>query len=170
MTPPELAYQSIKYFFENETTLPTPKDLDNFYNQKAACFVTLHLKSGDLRGCIGTLEPQQTNLAEEIINNALSSAFDDPRFGPLQEKELENINISVDVLSTPESVNSPTELNPKKYGVIVSSKKRHGVLLPDIEDVNTVEEQLSIAAKKGGIDLKKDEYKLEAFTVERFEK
>lgn len=170
MTPPQLALKSIEYFFANHKTLPTPTNLDDFYNQKAACFVTLHLKStGDLRGCIGTLEPQQLNLAEEIINNALSSAFDDPRFDPLQEKELEDVNISVDVLATPEPIDSPDELDPKKYGVIVSSGKRRGVLLPDIEGVDTVEEQLSIAAEKGGIDLKKDKYKLERFTVERFE-
>jgi len=177
MTPPQLALQSITYFFQRHKTLPTPKNLGAFYDQPASCFVSLHLKSTkELRGCIGTLEPQQNNLAEEIINNALSAAFDDPRFAPLQEKELKDVDISVDVLSTPELINSPAELDPKKYGVIVSSGKRRGVLLPDIEGVDTVEEQISIAAEKGGIKLpsplgrsRGDKYQLFRFTVERFE-
>jgi len=169
MTPTELAHQSISYFLKNNSILPTPENIDDFYKQKAACFVSLHTKSNnELRGCIGTLKPQHLNLAEEIIYNALSAAFDDPRFPPLEEKELGDINFSVDILSTPEQIQSPNELDPKKYGVIISFGRKNGVLLPDLEGVDTIEEQLSIAAEKGGIDLEEDEYKLERFEVKRF--
>lgn len=118
---------------------------------KAACFVTLHQKSGELRGCIGTLEPFRENLYEEICGNAKSAAFEDPRFSPLREKELESLDISVDVLEEAERVEGPDELDPKIYGVIVTCRGRRGVLLPDIEGVDSIEEQLSIARMKGGI-------------------
>ncbi len=118
---------------------------------KAACFVTIHRVSGELRGCIGTLEPFRENLYEEIWENAKSAAFRDPRFPPLRENELDGIEISVDVLEKAEKVENEEKLDPKIYGVIVSCRGRRGVLLPDIEGVDSVEEQLSIARRKGGI-------------------
>ncbi len=119
--------------------------------KKAACFVTLHMKSGDLRGCIGTLEPVRERLYDEIVANALSAAFHDPRFPPLSRKELGDLTISVDVLSPPEPVTDARELDPKVWGVIVSKGGRRGVLLPDLEGVDSVDQQLRIAASKAGI-------------------
>ena len=118
--------------------------------QRAACFVSLH-KNGELRGCIGTLVPVQENLAEEIIENAISACSRDPRFPAVQEDELAGIDCSVDVLSEPEDIESTEDLDVKRYGVIVSKGLRRGVLLPDLEGVDTVEEQVRIAKAKAGI-------------------
>jgi len=118
--------------------------------ERAGCFVTLK-KKGDLRGCIGTILPRKAGLAEEIAENSLSAAFEDPRFPPVEQRELEDISISVDILSVPEAVADTTLLDPKKFGVIVEKSGARGVLLPDLEGVDTVEAQLSIAARKAGI-------------------
>lgn len=117
----------------------------------AACFVSLHTLDGHLRGCIGTIFPVQASLAEEIRENAISSATADPRFMPVQCHELDNLRLSVDVLGPPCQVHDTGKLNPKVYGVIVESGHRKGVLLPDLEGVETIEQQLSIARKKAGI-------------------
>ncbi len=117
---------------------------------RAGAFVSLK-KEGRLRGCIGTIEPTCGNLAEEIIRNAICSCSRDPRFPPVSEDELEGLEISVDVLGEPEPVSSLSQLDPKKYGVIVRSGPRVGLLLPDLEGVDTVDEQLDIARQKAGI-------------------
>lgn len=166
-----LAKQSIAYYFKNEKALPTPDDLPiNLLNCRAGTFVSLHNKDGALRGCIGTLMPTKKNIAQEIIHNALAAAFNDNRFEPLRNKELDDLVISVDVLSEPEPINSIKELNPKKYGVIVQTKNgRSGVLLPDLEGIDSVEQQISIACQKAGINPNKDKILLFRFTVERHE-
>jgi AmmeMemoRadiSam system protein A len=134
--------------------------------EKASVFVSLK-KNGNLRGCIGTIEPVQENMAAEIIHNAVSAGLNDPRFWPVELEELPELEISVDVLTAPEPVNDFRELDPKKYGVIVSSKGRKGVLLPDIEEITTVEEQIHVAMMKAGI--KPDEpVKIERFQVKRY--
>lgn len=128
-------------------------DSEEGFLHKAACFVTLHNKSDNsLRGCIGTLAPNQSDLKEEIHTNALSAALNDPRFSPLRPEELKDITISVDVLDTPEPVASVEELDPKVYGVIVSSKHKRGVLLPDLPGIDRIEDQLAIAMRKAGIE------------------
>lgn len=128
-------------------------DSDEGFRHQAACFVTLHNKSDNsLRGCIGTLAPNQSDLKEEIHTNALSAALNDPRFSPLRPEELKDIAISVDVLDTPEPVASVEELDPKVYGVIVSSKHKRGVLLPDLPGIDRIEDQLAIAMRKAGIE------------------
>ena len=104
-----------------------------------------------LRGCIGTFAPTQPSLAAEIIRNAVMAAMEDPRFEPVREEELKTLQISVDVLSEPEKVASETQLDPKEYGEIVQQGPRRGLLLPDLEGVDTVEEQLRIAKRKAGI-------------------
>ncbi|MGI6784476.1 MAG: AmmeMemoRadiSam system protein A [Aminivibrio sp.] len=134
---------------------------------KAACFVTLK-KKGILRGCIGTLSPRKDSLAEEIGENALSAALDDPRFPPLKEGELKDLSISVDVLSTPEAVPDSSFLDPKKYGVIVEKGGARGVLLPDLDGVDTVEAQTGIAARKAGLP-SPDGASISRFTVKRIE-
>ena len=134
---------------------------------RAGAFVSLK-KDGELRGCIGTIAPVQDNLAEEICANAISAGRHDPRFPPVTAGELDELVYDVDVLSAPEPVESADQLDPKRYGVIVSTADgRRGLLLPDLDGVDTVSEQLRIAAGKGHIDLRRDDCTLERFEVVR---
>lgn len=137
---------------------------DEMKNIKRGVFVSLK-KHGELRGCIGTIFPTTDSVAKEIIRNAIEAGVNDPRFNEVEENELEDIVFFVDVLTEPEPSNRE-ELNPKEYGVIVSCSGRRGLLLPDLEGVNTVEEQLSIALEKAGID-PYEEYKIQKFKVIR---
>ena len=129
-------------------------------------FVSLH-KDGRLRGCIGTIEPVRGCIAEEIIENAISAATRDPRFPPVQENELDALEISVDVLSSPEKINSKDELDVKRYGVIVSKGRRRGLLLPNLDGVDTVDRQVAIALQKAGLSEWETGYGLERFEVVR---
>ncbi len=134
---------------------------------RAGCFVSLKI-DGELRGCIGTIVPTKASLAEEICANAVSAGVHDRRFDPVQLEELPELVYDVDVLGKPEPVSSVDELDPRRYGVIVSTPDgRRGLLLPDLDGVDTVEEQVRIAAQKGGIDLYGDDYMLQRFVVER---
>ncbi len=117
---------------------------------RAGAFVTLRM-DGRLRGCIGTFEPGEATLAEEIVRNAVRSCTRDPRFSPVRPDELDRLQVSVDVLGEPEPVPDATHLDPGRYGVIVRSGRRLGLLLPDLEGVDTAEEQLKIARSKAGI-------------------
>lgn len=132
---------------------------------RAGAFVSLK-KRGELRGCIGTYLPVRESLAQEIVDNAISAATRDPRFPPVREDELDDLDISVDVLSEPEPVPDESFLDPKKYGVIVRRGSRLGLLLPDLEGVETVEEQLRIARAKAGIN-PDEPVEIFRFTVER---
>ena len=123
--------------------------------------------SGDLRGCIGTFEPQQKNVAEEIITNAISSATRDPRFDPITPDELKDLDYSVDVLTSPEPVADESQLDPKKYGVIVECGWRRGLFLPDLEGVDTRGHQIDICRQKGGI-APDEPVKLYRFEVKRY--
>ena len=138
-------------------------------NERAGTFVSIHKKNGDLRGCIGTFVPVQPNIAEEVIANAVASATRDPRFYPVQEWELDDLDISVDVLSAPEPISSVQELDPQVYGVIVSDREglRRGLLLPMLEQVKTAQEQVDIARQKAfiGVD---EPINLFRFRVERY--
>jgi AmmeMemoRadiSam system protein A len=136
--------------------------------KKAGVFVSLHKKSDhSLRGCIGSFLPTKNNVAEEIISNAISAAFKDPRFLPLTEKELDDLEINVDILSEPGSITDIKQLNPKKYGLLVKNQdNRSGLLLPDI-GIETVEEQIAVCCQKGGIDPNNDKLEFYRFTVER---
>ncbi|HHU49261.1 MAG: AmmeMemoRadiSam system protein A [Caldicoprobacterales bacterium] len=134
-------------------------------NQKRSAFVTLK-KSGNLRGCIGTIKPVTNSLAEEIIRNAVEAGTCDPRFPPVTKEELKYLEISVDVLTEPEPAQF-NQLDPKKYGIIVRSGYRSGLLLPDLEGVDTAEEQLYIALKKAGIS-PRSPYSIEKFQVIRY--
>jgi AmmeMemoRadiSam system protein A len=131
-------------------------------NSQAGAFVSIK-KHGELRGCIGTIFPTQPNVAEEIRNNAIAAAFQDPRFEPVQEDELDELVYSVDLLKASEPIQSFEELDPQKYGVIVRKGRRTGLLLPNLEGVESVEEQVAIAKRKAGIG------KEEAVEIERFE-
>lgn len=138
--------------------------IEEMKNTRRGVFVSLK-KYGELRGCIGTFLPTTDSVAEEIIRNAIEAGIDDPRFGPVEEEELLDIDFSVDVLSEPEPAEKD-ELNPKEYGVIVASGRKRGLLLPDLEGVDSVEEQLSIALQKAGIRASED-YNIEKFKVIR---
>ena len=131
-------------------------------NGRAGVFVSLK-KHGNLRGCIGTISPTCENIAEEIVQNAISSCSRDPRFDPVGPDELENLEVSVDVLSEAEPVSSKDELDVKRYGVIVSKGFRRGLLLPNLEGVDTIEAQLAIALQKAGI------HESSGYSIERFE-
>lgn len=123
----------------------------SLWSIRRACFVTIKTLGGDLRGCIGTILPVQPDVGREIMANAVSAATRDPRFPPLSEVELPRVVFSVDVLSQPEPVRDLNELDPSVWGVIVTSDGRRGLLLPDLEGVDTVEKQLTIAAQKAGL-------------------
>ena len=130
--------------------------------RRAGTFVSLH-KDGNLRGCIGTIMATRRNIAEEIIENGISACSRDPRFLPVTADELSSLEISVDVLGDLEPIDSPEELDVKRYGVIVSRGRKRGLLLPNLDGVDTVEEQIRIARQKGGIG------ESEPYTLERFE-
>lgn len=146
--------------------IPQPEELTPEMKERAGVFVSIK-KFGELRGCIGTFEPTRTNVAEEVIANAISSATRDPRFPPVNTAELPYLSYSVDVLTKPEPVKDLSQLDPKRYGVIVESGWRRGLLLPDLEGVNTVEEQISICRQKAGI-LPHEPIKLYRFEVRRY--
>ena len=132
---------------------------------KAGAFVSIH-ENGSLRGCIGTIMPTRDSLAEEIIENAISASTKDPRFDPIRPDELKYLEINVDVLGAPEDIESKDQLDVKRYGVIVTSMGRRGLLLPDLEGVDTVEQQISIAKRKAGIG-EDEPVKLQRFEVIR---
>jgi len=161
----KLAKDTVESYVREGKT-PQLKRLTPEMQEKAGVFVSIH-KLDDLRGCIGTFEPVQKNIAEEIIANAISSATRDPRFPPIAPEELKDLNYSVDVLTTPESVESKDQLDPKKYGVIVEAGWRRGLLLPDLEGVDSVDYQIDICRQKAGI-APDEPVKLYRFQVKRY--
>jgi AmmeMemoRadiSam system protein A len=163
-----LARQAIEAYVRESTVLD-PERLTPEMERQAGTFVSLHDREGQLRGCIGTFMPAQENVAEEVIHNAISAATRDPRFPPVRARELSGLDVKVDVLTTPEPVSGPEELDPRRYGVIVQAKHgwRRGLLLPDLEGIDTVEEQIRICRYKAGIGAD-EEVNLLRFEVERY--
>ena len=162
----QLAWQSLESYVCNHKVISVPDGLpDELTDTRAGAFVSVH-KQGRLRGCIGTILPVRSSLAEEIIYNAVSAAVHDTRFNPIQPEELKWLEINVDVLSQPEDIESEAELDVKRYGVIVSKGRRRGLLLPDLEGVDSVEQQVAIARQKAGIG-PDDKVKLQRFEVIR---
>ena len=162
----ELAKETIDEYIKTGKVIDIPTDLpEELTNTQQATFVSIH-KNNDLRGCIGTIYPTRENTAKEIISNAISASTRDPRFNPITEDELDSLEINVDVLTLPESIEDKSKLDPKKYGVIVSTDTKRGVLLPDLEGVDGVDEQILIAKNKAGI-LPDEEIKLQRFEVIR---
>ena len=158
----ELAKETIDTYIKTGKAIKTPSDLSDELKGRAGVFVSIK-KFGQLRGCIGTFEPTKKNIAQEIIQNAISASTRDPRFPAVREEELSDLTISVDVLSSPEPVSSADELDPKRYGVIVRSGRKRGLLLPDLEGVDTVEQQVLITKRKADIadDEEVDLYRFE---------
>ncbi len=162
----KLARASVESWVSRRETLPVPADLpEEMLDRRAGTFVSIH-ENGMLRGCIGTIGPTKKNIAEEIIHNAISACAKDPRFSPVTASELPLLEITVDVLGDTEPIDSPDELDVKRYGVIVSHGLRRGLLLPNLDGVDTVEDQIRIAREKGGIRAYEN-YKLERFEVVR---
>ena len=162
----KLAWKSLTSYVTKHEEIDVPEGLpQEMLENRAGAFVSIH-ENGALRGCIGTILPVTGSVAEEIIENAVSAATRDPRFDPVTPEELPWLEVNVDVLSEPEDIDSPDQLDVKKYGVIVSCGERRGLLLPDLDGVDTVEQQISIAMSKGGIRRGED-IKLQRFTVTR---
>ncbi len=146
----ELARNALRHYLEHGRPLTPPESLPAELSMPAGAFVSLK-KGGELRGCIGTVEPLRKSLAEEIIMNAVSAGVRDPRFDPVRVEEIDELDFSVDVLMPPERIEGPGELDPKRYGVLLRSGQRSGLLLPDLEGVDTAAEQIAIARRKAGI-------------------
>ena len=162
-----LARQTIEAYIGERKQISIPRDLpEEMYESRAGVFVSLK-EEGRLRGCIGTIAPVQKNIAEEIIANAISASTKDPRFHPVQPDELDKLVYSVDVLGTPEAITSPDELDVKRYGVIVTKGRKRGLLLPNLDGVDTVEDQITIAKQKAGISTYDAAVQLERFEVVR---
>ena len=161
----QLAKRTVERYVKEGKVLKA-EELTPEMRERTGVFVSIH-KGGELRGCIGTFEPQRSNVAEEIIANAISSATSDPRFSPIRPDELEDLEYSVDVLTTPQPVKSQDQLDPKRYGVIVEAGWRKGLLLPDLEGVDSVDYQIDICRQKGGI-APNEPIKLYRFEVRRY--
>ncbi len=165
---PALARQAVESFIRSGEILETPPSAGELLSTRAPCFVSLKTLDGELRGCIGTIEPVRETLAEEIIANAISAAINDPRFDPVAADELARLRYSVDVL-LPAEETTMQALDPRVFGVIVEDESgaRRGLLLPDIPGVEIAEQQVEIAARKAGIR-RGEPVKLWRFKVERF--
>ncbi|MDH3257095.1 MAG: AmmeMemoRadiSam system protein A [Nitrospinota bacterium] len=161
-----LAQESIHHFLNHREKLSCPDPLSKELKSRSGAFVSIK-KLKQLRGCIGTLEPCAPNLAMEIIENALKAALHDPRFSPVTAEELQYLTYSIDVIQPLEKVSSVEELDHNTYGLVVRSNGKQGVLLPDLEGVNSIEEQIRICRAKGEIpdDEPVDMYR---FKVDRF--
>jgi len=161
-----LARNTLEGLVKTKKIPPAPDNLPvEMTSNRAGVFVSIK-KHGELRGCIGTIAPTKNSIAEEIIANAVSSGTKDPRFHPVAESELPDLEYSVDVLAPPEPISSFDELDVKKYGVIVTNGFRRGLLLPNLDGVDTVAEQVDIALRKAGIN-PREKYQMERFEVTR---
>ena len=179
-----LAKKTIEIYIKEGKIISPPEDLpEEFLQRKAGTFVTIE-KNGKLRGCIGTYLPTRENIAEEIIYNAIAAATEDYRFGPVQKEELPYLSYTVYILNEPELVKNIKELDPKKYGVIVKTVPispsgdvvfnghfvaKTGLLLPDLEGIDTVEQQILIACQKAGINPQREKILIYKFTVEKYQ-
>lgn len=157
-----LAEETVEKYIRDGEEIEMPTELSDEMKGQAGVFVCLK-KDGELRGCIGTFMPTTENVAKETIRNSIAAATQDPRFNCVDCGELGDIEYTVDVLGEPEPVKNLDQLDPKHYGVIVSSGHRRGLLLPDLEGVDTVDDQIAIAKQKAGIG------RTEPVTIHRFE-
>jgi AmmeMemoRadiSam system protein A/AmmeMemoRadiSam system protein B len=165
----QLARRAIEvYIRQAEVIDPPPEPVAPGLPATAGAFVSLY-RGGDLRGCIGTIEPTRDSLNDEVVHNAIAAASEDPRFDPLTPGELAGLALSVDVLGEAEPVTDPgRELDPRHYGVIIAKGRRRGLLLPDLEGVDSVDMQLSIAARKAGLSPSDPGVRLYRFSVKRY--
>lgn len=171
----KLAKNTIETYIKTGKKVVIPKNLpEEFYNCQKGVFVTIYKKSDDdtkkeLRGCIGTFMSTKENVAQEIIDNAISAAINDYRFNSVTEKDLGSLSYEISLLDPPKQIDSIKDLDAKKYGVIVKSQDgKTGLLLPDIDGVDIPEHQIEIACQKAGIDLNKEKIELFRFTVSKY--
>jgi len=188
-----LAKKAVENYIRENKIISPPENLPKeFLKKKSGTFVTIEKELKGLpcsepkvllRGCIGTYLPTKENIAEEIIHNAIAAATEDYRFGPIQKKELPYLSYTVYILNEPQLVKSLKELDPQKCGIIVKTipispkgnvvfdgvlPHKSGLLLPDLEGVDTIEQQILIACQKGGINLQKEKIIIYRFTVEKY--
>jgi len=182
-----LAKSAVENYVKEKKIISIPVDLpEEFLKRKTGTFVTIE-KNGKLRGCIGTYLPTRENIAEEIIYNAIAAASEDFRFGLIQKEELPYLSYTVYILSEPKLVKDIKELDPKKYGIIVKTTPfptpisqrdvvfnghfvpKSALLLPDLEDINTIEQQISNACRKGGINPGQEKIIIYKFTVKKYQ-
>ena len=163
-----LAKSAVETYINKKEVIKVPDGLpEEMTSKKAGTFVTIK-KNGDLKGCIGTYLPTKESVAEEIIQNAITVATEDYRFEPVQEQELPYLAYSVYILEKPELVKDVKELNPKKYGIIIKTLNhplKSALLLPDLDGIDTVEQQISVTCQKGGIDSSKEKTIIYKFKV-----
>ncbi len=182
----DFAKQAVERYIKKGEIISPSADLpEKFLKRKSGVFVTI-MKGKELRGCIGTCLPTRKNIAEEIVFNAIAAAKEDYRFDPIEEKELPHLSYTVYLLNEPEPIENSKELDPKKFGIIVKTvpfpsstgidvlfsghpRVKSGLLLPDLEGVDTVKEQISIACQKAGIDPIKEKIIIYKFTVEKYQ-
>ncbi|HEV8487681.1 MAG TPA: AmmeMemoRadiSam system protein A [Blastocatellia bacterium] len=171
ISPEALARLSIEKFIGEGLTISPPQHPTGVLAQRAGTFVTLRTLAGELRGCVGTTEPLHSTVAEEIIQNAISSATRDPRFPPVTVEELADLTYGVDVLSQPEPALGPGDLDAGRFGVIIETldAQRRALLLPRIRGIDTVDQQWKAVHQKAGIRLG-EPVRVERFTVTRFGK
>ncbi|MFH0792159.1 MAG: AmmeMemoRadiSam system protein A [bacterium] len=164
-----LAKLAVETYILNGVTINPPFPIPQEFTKHNGVFVTIESHS-KLRGCVGTYQPIKENLALEIIDNAISAAVNDYRFSKIKKDELGDLSYAVYVLNPPEKIDNKSELNPKKYGVVVkgASSGRTGLLLPDLDGINGINEQISIAVQKAGINLEKEKIILYRFTAEKY--
>lgn len=168
MKPQELARLTVETYVKTGKMPEKPDMLEGIEVKKAGTFVSIKTKSGDLRGCIGTVQAVRDSIIDEIMNNAVSSAFYDPRFPAVSEDELSNLKYSVDILHEPEKVTDFRQLDPKNYGIIITSNTgRKALLLPDLEGLDTVEKQVAACMRKAGIQVS-ETVTIQRFKAERF--
>jgi len=181
-----LAKAAVENYIRKKKIIEPPKNLPkDFFTKKSGVFVTIK-KRKEIRGCIGTYLSTKENLAKEIIFNAIAAATEDYRFGQIQKEELPCLSYTVYILNKPELVKEIGELNPKKYGIIIKTVPIHysdraevmfnghtppksGLLLPDLDGIDTVEQQISIACQKGGINPLREKIIIYKFTVEKYQ-
>ena len=162
----KLAICSVEHFIETGKSLPCPDPLPKNLNQNAGTFVSIK-KKGELRGCIGTITPKYKNLAEEIIQNAVRAANQDPRFDPVEKIDLPGLTFSVDVLTPLKKIENLKGHDIKKFGLLVKGKAKQGLLLPNLDLIKSADQQLTVCLKKGGFK-ENDTYELFRFEVKRF--
>ena len=166
-----LAKKAISHYLKTKEKIsPPPETPSSLLKEKAGVFVSIK-KKGKLRGCVGTFLPTKENIAKEVIESAILAGFFDDRFPPLTEEELNSLTFTVYILNEPSLIKEISELDPKKYGILVKSlsSKKIGLLLPDIEEIKTVNDQILIACQKAGIDPLNEKFLIFKFTAKKYE-
>ncbi len=164
----QLAKDTVELYIRERKIREVREDgLPEEFRQQAGVFVCLKI-AGNLRGCVGTFHPTEPTIAHETVRNAISASTCDPRFPCIRPVELDKIEYTVDVLTQPELIREKSELDPHRYGVIVQADGRRGLLLPDLEGVDTADQQIGIAMQKAGIPAGTP-VKLFRFEVKRFQ-